>query len=991
MAHSSGGSQEGQTDTNTQTDKTNSSVADGPENQRSDNEQRRPSDPSEILPEEYISNDKYDASWYQGPFTKSLQRAEALFRNRFNPSLKWFMGQKGKDGSWDPESESIASCSSRNVQRLGQALQSLGSQCHTLRDPASGGRLLGCVTGLSSSEEEEDFYHHPQAAAFSQHYCQLQQLMEQRAQLLFLHEYARRTHAATCFVTQLGSVLERTRLLLADRGQPNSTWNLSLGALCREMQVHVNHWDLLWSKARADRRLRRVLFSRAETLASMRRTLHLLGFQALRLMERCIHTALSALAAAQPDRVPRDALVDLLCAVELYNQISEDKRSSQLVLSSASSLLENGAGPTAFPVEQLMMILAQSQARKAAEHLYTWSSQQSNLLHMASQPKSHLNLRLLSSPTINIHTVQLEAAVDDADDVPLHSLWSSNLPFASFISRDRECLDTLFQVLVTSTNLLAPHIPKSPSDLEDSMVICRRASEGEERHLNRPRMTCRTLNVAAMDLRRSDACVKLFCHYKVLLWREFGKAVVRHFCYQPYSSTLGSVSQWNDEMLLLLVSWLRHSYVEDLIPEECKESLSSFCSYILSTAAFTRWDEMICVSLGSGLKEKCVPAVKQERCAVRTATMDLILQLFPPLHTVLQLLQHPDIEPGDRGSRSLRKRHLGLLCRSVVTVQSSTVWVMSKAYQFLASWSISKFLLVTQGDLKDLKESVESLVHLTRAVGRDSDQRLIIQQTASLSQALTHLQAFSDLVLKNFSMDCKRMSVEIFEQTMPSAKHWRISHKTELPSSPSDYAASAAQSVIGQVLEGVQTLPEDARVPALAEAMTAFMEAWMEHILKQKIKFSIQGALQLKQDFDLIRDLIRSEEYSLSEELHQKLLSLRVFHQVDNAIVCLLQQPMAKPYLPSRGWESFRHCCPNSAQVMDQAAGSLNNLESMDIQAACQQALTRAESTLTPEPLSSTPPESYLAVAQQEWLDLRIHSGSRWKLPVLQCFTKSEP
>lgn len=113
-------------------------------------------------------------------------------------------------------------------------------------------------------------------------------------------------------------------------------------------------------------------------------------------------------------------------------------------------------------------------------------------------------------------------------------------------------------------------------------------------------------------------------------------------------------------------------------------------------------------------------------------------------------------------------------------------------------------------------------------------------------------------------MDCKRMSVEIFEQTMPSAKHWRISHKTgtdamnanvcllvlnsvlnmmfifsELPSSPSDYAASAAQSVIGQVLEGVQTLPEDARVPALAEAMTAFMEAWMEHILKQKIKFRL--------------------------------------------------------------------------------------------------------------------------------------------------------
>lgn len=59
----------------------------------------------------------------------------------------------------------------------------------------------------------------------------------------------------------------------------------------------------------------------------------------------------------------------------------------------------------------------------------------------------------------------------------------------------------------------------------------------------------------------------------------------------------------------------------------------------------------------------------------------------------------------------------------------------------------------------------------------------------------------------------------------------------ELPSNPSDYATFAAQTVIGQVLEGVQQLPDEARIPVLMEAMSAFVEAWMEHILKQKIKF----------------------------------------------------------------------------------------------------------------------------------------------------------
>lgn len=35
-------------------------------------------------------------------------------------------------------------------------------------------------------------------------------------------------------------------------------------------------------------------------------------------------------------------------------------------------------------------------------------------------------------------------------------------------------------------------------------------------------------------------------------------------------------------------------------------------------------------------------------------------------------------------------------------------------------------------------------------------------------------QLFSGEVLKMFSTDCKRMSAEIFDQTMPLGKHWRV-------------------------------------------------------------------------------------------------------------------------------------------------------------------------------------------------------------------------
>lgn len=58
-----------------------------------------------------------------------------------------------------------------------------------------------------------------------------------------------------------------------------------------------------------------------------------------------------------------------------------------------------------------------------------------------------------------------------------------------------------------------------------------------------------------------------------------------------------------------------------------------------------------------------------------------------------------------------------------------------------------------------------------------------------------------------------------------------------LPRKSNEYATAAVQTIIGQVLEGIKQLPEDAQTIPLTEALTAFMEAWMDHILKEKIKF----------------------------------------------------------------------------------------------------------------------------------------------------------
>ncbi|NXI62633.1 CC142 protein, partial [Anseranas semipalmata] len=61
--------------------------------------------------------------------------------------------------------------------------------------------------------------------------------------------------------------------------------------------------------------------------------------------------------------------------------------------------------------------------------------------------------------------------------------------------------------------------------------------------------------------------------------------------------------------------------------------------------------------------------------------------------------------------------------------------------------------------------------------------------------------------------------------------------------------------------------------------------------------------------FALVRELVQSEHYGLAPEIRQALLSLRVFQQMDGAILCLLQQPSGKAYLPSQPWPSLRRCC----------------------------------------------------------------------------------
>lgn len=70
-----------------------------------------------------------------------------------------------------------------------------------------------------------------------------------------------------------------------------------------------------------------------------------------------------------------------------------------------------------------------------------------------------------------------------------------------------------------------------------------------------------------------------------------------------------------------------------------------------------------------------------------------------------------------------------------------------------------------------------------------------------------------------------------------------------------------------------------------------------------------------------MRELLGSERYGLAPETRQSLLALRVFQQMDGAILCLLQQPGGAAGAAPRPWHSLRRCCESQRDGMGRDRG----------------------------------------------------------------------
>uniref|UniRef100_A0A8D2BMH2 Coiled-coil domain containing 142 n=1 Tax=Sus scrofa TaxID=9823 RepID=A0A8D2BMH2_PIG len=414
---------------------------------------------------------------------------------------------------------------------------------------------------------------------------------------------------------------------------------------------------------------------------------------------------------------------------------------------------------------------------------------------------------------------------------------------------------------------------------------------------------------------------------------------------------------------------LRQALGRASLPQECEKELDSLCGNLIHQSLIWSWDQGFCQALGSA-------SGNQSSLPSSSHTTELLQKLFPPLLDALReprsglpLYQPPGPAP---------------LALGLCTLQTTVLWFWGRAQQYLAAWTPGSFLLLIQKDLPPLLHEAEALSSLAS----EESLALEVEQQLGLEiQKLTaQIQLLPEESLSLFFQECRKQASQDFELHMPRGRYWRHRLCPELPSIPSEYAGLVVRRVLEPVLQGLQGLPPQAQAPALSQALTAILGAWLDHILTHEIRFSLQGALQLRQDFGVVRALLEEEQWGLSPELRQTLLMLSIFQQLDGALLCLLQQPLPKTQIHRR---PLCCCACNEVQTMELPSSSLNSLESLE--PPLRPGATPAQ---TPQLLSTLwgggpSPEAYLVGNQQAWLALRQHQHPRWHLSFLSCLGAS--
>ncbi|XP_052830532.1 uncharacterized protein LOC106868655 isoform X1 [Octopus bimaculoides] len=882
------------------------------------------------------------------------------------------------------------------------------------------------------------------------YYLQLQKIMEKRAWLEFTHDWMYRVKSTLLFIQELESMVYTEYCTLYDIMHNNQLPQdiesklCGLNSICEDLRVHSNHWNSIQQRIRTQQWMQPLLSSVYSELKMLKKVFFQLQDATIWWIHKLIEIGLVVFSHSQMSHVSNEVFWSVARGLEDFNSIVtsaklnafHDNESiifkdpnlmamwNSIMINSKFHNLSSLITISPISLNHILNCFANQRSRYATfdtHRFLTKSDEFIDNLDTGTLPGfvwNDLSANIMSAVSsesfehqIGNGSASLSTVILNVNSLKAPDLSVLMSPLTDFVRREQDFAEKFLSVICNSTNFLRYDNTNNSSTKDNKGVTTNRLTA--RRFSGTPvlsRTDSRRKTVSWGDTANSSIKSQLVATYLENIWQNFGKNF-EHLIYEPawngerslMRTDVGSLFLVNDTLVLMLCRMIYHGIVKDLFPSGSVIPLQILAQKIHTIAAIGCWDNCVCKVEGLRTVDKCYPCpLGNGDYSTKTGLLlkDTYQPLLSSLENCIQSLNSTGPESTLQKSVTDPTQILSLFTRLQTTACIALSWCYSKTHEFLASWSIGSFILVTQTDLKILSDETKRAVCIAQTLCTNLSLYNSLHN-AYIHSALTEvyheledinsqLQSLSGSVMKLFSENCGKISKQFFQNNMPGGKIWRsksVGRFNDYTIEQQDYIEHALETILEPVVEGVSKLRVTSQLSVISMATVAMCEAWTDFILKEKIKFSLHGAHQLGADFNFVRTWLSSA--IRNNEVRQSITQLSVFSYLNGIVLLLQRQPKKRastrftdPCANDDIIFGLRPCCGRALkglveQIDISSDTADSNTESNHRGANCESS-TETEVTNDEKDICSVS-------NTDDWLALRVCGGSRtWKFP--SCF-----
>nr|XP_039247703.1 uncharacterized protein LOC120325677 [Styela clava] len=387
-----------------------------------------------------------------------------------------------------------------------------------------------------------------------------------------------------------------------------------------------------------------------------------------------------------------------------------------------------------------------------------------------------------------------------------------------------------------------------------------------------------TKSVVWRDAWNNDAMKVITSQYLEFLTNSLPKLHMPSLINQPLPSNSITMKESNrttffainDIGILLLQAVVSNIGHLNVMPDDLHNSLMATSAEIVINSALSCSDGMLCEMLGKSTPSYDKPSIQMIASTDVSLVSHCCVSSLQPLMYILEFYSHNDIV-----TQNALPRTEAILC-------GGFWWIKRKIQEFFSIGNIPSALRMCLCDLQELTNIgldclrlVESCHNYLETKRNQNSAALTIatRHLHNIDSIITNMQVTSGSCMLRLGNESKRIASKIITNNFPSQKFW-IQKNTINSEMENKYVQELVNSLIKVAAEAISEMSSQLQLAGMTPVVNAVYEACLSHIAKTKVRFTVQGALQLSYDFSEILNFITADINGLSADVRSSLSSL---------------------------------------------------------------------------------------------------------------------